>query len=510
MDTIIPKFGGFDNTICILWAERVQFMVIFSAQKGKVKMRSSIKAVFGALVLCSVSLFAKVPKYTFVFIGDGMSVPQRMVAEEYSIKTGRGKLAINHMTSHATTRTCSATSLVTDSAAAGTAIACGVKTYNGAIGVDADKKKVESMAEAAKSRGKKVGIVTTVTLTHATPASFYAHRQSRGLTYQILLDLLDSDFDYFAGGGFEGKHDDKKNKEYRGNIFDLAPSKGYKVIKEDVDAFRKLTRKDGKVIYTVNTTGSMKYAIDCDGSEPSIAELTAKGIELLDNPNGFFMMVEGGKIDYAGHGNDAATNLADLLALNDAVVEAVKFAEKHPGEVLIVVTGDHETGGMTMGVAGTGYALHVDRLKKQKCSIDKFNSILKSEKKRLKKEGREMKYEDAIPLLEKWFGFEFSGEATDDKAAGDKFAKKGAGRKGNPMVLDAKERKMLEDSFKGGRLARAARQVINNKAGVGWTTGAHTALPVLTTSLGVECERFSGFLDNTDIGKKMKEIYKGE
>ena len=133
------------------------------------------------LAFASSLLFADAPKYVFVFIGDGMSVPQRMVAEEYSQKLGKGKLILNHLSTHATTRTCSATSLVTDSAASGTAIACGVKTYNGAIGVDADKNKVESMAEAAKKAGRKVGIVTTVTLSHATPSAFYAHRQSRGL-----------------------------------------------------------------------------------------------------------------------------------------------------------------------------------------------------------------------------------------------------------------------------------------------------------------------------------------
>jgi alkaline phosphatase len=474
-------------------------------------MKNVVKTVFGVLVLCSITLFAKAPKYTFVFIGDGMSVPQRMVAEEFAIKTGKGKLAINHMSSHATTRTCSATSLVTDSAAAGTAIACGVKTYNGAIGVDADKNKVESMAEAAKAAGKKVGIVTTVTIVHATPASFYAHRQSRGLIYQIGLDLINSSFDYFAGGGFGGRHNDKKDKEYCGHLFELAEKKGYKHIM-DVEQFRKLTPADGKVIYSVDKKGPMDFSIDSDGSEPTIAELTSKGIELLDNPEGFFMMVEGGKIDYAGHGNDAATNIKDLLALNDAVVVAMEFAKKHPDEVLIVVTGDHETGGMTMGVAGTGYALHVDRLNNQKCSVAKFDKIIKEEQKRIKKEkNRSMKYEEAIPFLEKWFGFVFSNDlAVDDAAAGDKFAKKGAGQKGNPMVLNKKEREMLEDGFEDGKLANAARVVINNKSGVGWTTGAHTALPVLTTSYGAESSRFSGFLDNTDIGNIIKNLYKGK
>ncbi|MBO7166543.1 MAG: alkaline phosphatase [Kiritimatiellae bacterium] len=462
------------------------------------------------LAFASSLLFADAPKYVFVFIGDGMSVPQRMVAEEYSQKLGKGKLILNHLSTHATTRTCSATSLVTDSAASGTAIACGVKTYNGAIGVDADKNKVESMAEAAKKAGRKVGIVTTVTLSHATPSAFYAHRQSRGLVYQIALDLINSDFEYFAGGGLP-RYNDKKDDEYCGNIFELARSKGYKVL-DKTDEFRKLKPSDGKVIYTAKRDDSMLYTIDNDGSEPTLAELTAKGIEMLDNPKGFFMMVEGGKIDYAGHGNDAATNLADLMALNDAVNEAMKFAKKHKDEVLIIVTGDHETGGMTMGVAGTGYALHIDRLKYQKCSIEKFKKIYKAEAKRIEEEEeREMVFADAKKLLEKWFSFDFSGKsAADDKAAGDKFAKANAVGKGNPMAINKKELEMLEEAFKDGKLPVAARQIINNKSGVGWTTGAHTALPVLTTCYGKECERFAGFLDNTDIGKTVKKLYKSD
>ena len=177
-------------------------------------------------VLFSAAAFAGGPKYVFMFIGDGFSVPQRMVAEEFSREIGRGELTCNHLPYHATTRTSSATSLVTDSAAAGTAIACGAKTYNSAVGVDKDGNSVESVAEVAHRLGRKVGIVSDCYITHATPAVFYAHNKNRGRSYQIGLDLVNSGFEYFAGGGFSGKENDVRDEKYKGNIYDLAAKAG--------------------------------------------------------------------------------------------------------------------------------------------------------------------------------------------------------------------------------------------------------------------------------------------
>ena len=168
------------------------------------------------LLAVSLTLAGKEPKYIFLFIGDGMATPQRMIADEFSRKTGKGQLVINTLPCHATTRTSSANNLVTDSAAAATAIACGTKTNNGMLGVDPAQKRLTSVAEEARDKGRKVGIVTSVTLNHATPAGFYGHRKSRSQAYDLGLDLVASHFDFFAGGGIS-KHD-------RGpkSIYDLA------------------------------------------------------------------------------------------------------------------------------------------------------------------------------------------------------------------------------------------------------------------------------------------------
>ena len=419
--------------------------------------------------MCSL-LFADAPKYVFVFIGDGMSVPQRMVAEEYSQKLGKGKLTLNHLSTHATTRTCSATSLVTDSAASGTAIACGVKTYNGAIGVDDDKNKVESMAEAAKKAGRKVGIVTTVTLSHATPSAFYAHRQSRGLVYQIALDLINSDFEYFAGGGLP-RHDDKKDDEYCGNIFDLAESKGYKVL-DKTDEFRKLKPSDGKVIYTAKRGDSMFYAIDNDGSEPTLAELTAKGIEMLDNPNGFFMMVEGGKIDYAAHNDDAATVFQEVLDFDAAVAVAYEFYKKHKDETLIIVTADHETGGLVLGYRGD-YSLNLKALSSQKVSVERMIEILQAQK--------ETTWGHIEELVKEYIGVKPRGNRNADE-------------------------KVTVDHSLASEIAYGAIYDLNRSAALSWASGNHSGTFVPLFAIGKGAEKFNGVIDNTDVPKIIREL----
>ena len=462
-------------------------------------------AVFAVLFAVLLVYAAEKPKYVFLFIGDGMSTPQRMIADEFSRKLGRGQLAINTLPMHATTRTCSANSLVTDSAAAATAIACGERTNNGRLGMNADgTKKLVSLAEVARDKGKKIGIVTSVTINHATPAGFYAHRKSRQELYAIGLDLIASNFDYFGGGGV-AKHDDKKSPLYKGDIYDLAAKAGYKVVGTRQELL-DLKPGAGKVLAYGVKGSILPYAIDRkDQSVATLAEFTAKGIELLeDGKNGFFMMVEGGAIDYAGHANDAATNLREVLAFDEAVKVALKFMEKHPDETLIVVTGDHETGGMTMGFASTGYALYLERLTGQTSSAGAFTQKISE----MKKANPKLAFADVRELLTQTFGFKFE-EKTPEILAHEKDPKKHPMPGRDPMILTAEETARLEKAFSGKPKAFGleAKQILCHKAGVGWTSGAHTALPVLTTSKGVKAEIFTGFINNYDIAIKMKSIF---
>ena len=419
------------------------------------------------------------PRNIILFVGDGMSVPQRMVAEEFSRKADLGPLAMNAMPCQATTRTCSLSSLVTDSAAAATAIACGEKTVNGAVGVDKDGKRLESCAEAAKAADKKVGIVTSVTINHATPAGFYAHQLHRSMLYEIGLDLVNSDFDLFLGGGLAGAYNATNSASYAGNLYELAASKGWTVAAGRA-GFDALAETPGRIWWRSGEQ-ALPYAIDAAGDDtPRLPELVGFALNRLDD--NFLMMVEGGRIDWAGHANDAATNLRDLLELDGAVKVALDFQKTHP-DTLIIVTGDHETGGMSMGFAGTGYAFYMERLAAQTCSFEQLDS-------RLKALGENAAFEDAAALAAAASGMTLNGPAD------------------NPMALGETDLASMRRHFDAGDLADKMRRLVSDRAGVGWTSSSHTGLPALTTSCGPGAERFTGMLDNTDIAKTIKDLVK--
>ena len=240
------------------------------------------------------------------------------------------------------------------------------------------------------------------------------------------------------------------------------------------------------------TRPKVLLAID-DNSGVRIADITKKAIEVLDNPNGFFMMVEGGKIDWMCHANDAATVLREVVDFDKAVAVAYEFARKHPAETLVVVTGDHETGGLTLGFAGTGYNSYINLLDNQKCSREKFAETIE----KMRKQNEKLSLDDIKPLITEKLGLKFSGDAKKDR-----------------LVLTADEFKTLENSFaetvaksgkNAGKFGRIATNILDNKSAVAWTSGAHTALPVSTTSFGSQSEKINGTIDNTDIAKMLKQ-----
>ena len=467
-----------------------------------------VRKVLGiALAFAVAAADAAEPKYVFLFIGDGMSTPQRMVSEEFSRAIGRGPLAMNQLPYQSMTRTRSANALVTDSAAAATAIACGEKANNGALGVAPDGRRLESVAEVAHKKGMKVGIMTTVTIVHATPAAFFAHVPSRGEYYRIALDLVNSGFEYFAASGVYNKYDDKTCPAYCGNIFDFGAKRGYTLVR-DKAALQALKPGVGKVWGVFGEDG-LEFAIDHAPDQPSLADMVAKGIELLSNPNGFFIMAEGGKVDYSAHANDAATTAREILAMDDAVRVASAFARKHPEETLIIVTGDHETGGMTMGFAGIGYNFNVELLARQKISSEIFSRHLVAKL----QENPNLAFEDLLPVIRENFGL----------IANRAEAKTEEDRK---LVLSKAEIKELRAAFdfdvkfvrsneketrkhdeeRRLRFSSTAKRLLDQHAGIGWTSGAHTAMPTMTTAAGVCADQFIGYLENVDISRKLKAL----
>ena len=270
------------------------------------------------------------------------------------------------------------------------------------------------------------------------------------------------------------------------------------------DFIRKVSEIDDSAKKVVCIDEEMDEAATVDNIG-LLADATRRAIAKLSNAaeDGFFMMVEGGKVDWAGHANDAATNLREVLALDDAVRVALDYQKAHP-DTLIVTTGDHETGGMSMGFSGTGYSFHMDRLANQKCSSDRIGSFIRK--------NHPATFEALKPFLAENFGFDFEGKFSKD----------------NPMALTKDELKELTDAFahdlemakkgkkddeaydakKISRLPTAVKSVFSHKCGIGWSSGAHTAQPVLTTAGGPGAERFIGLMENTDISRIMKELVK--
>lgn len=336
---------------------------------------------------------ADAPKYVFLFIGDGMSYPQIQLTnyflnasqdmnkgtatvkdEEKTILDSKNQLVMMDFPVAGSAQTYDSTSFAPDSASTATSIATGYKTWSGSINVSENfQEKYETIAEKLKEQQNyKIGVVSSVNLNHATPAAFYAHQESRNNYYEIGLELIDSGFDYFAGGGLKKTTGSEGDKE---DLYVLAEKAGYNVIKTQAEA-EKLTSEDGKAIIIdehLADSDAMAYEIDRQEGEWALADYVEKGIEVLDNDNGFFMMVEGGKIDWACHANDAASTITDTVALDNAVEKAVEFYNEHPDETLIIVTGDHETGGLTIGFAGTDYDTFLKNFENQKISYAKYD-----------------------------------------------------------------------------------------------------------------------------------------
>ena len=280
-----------------------------------------------------------------LMIGDGMGVTHVQIA---SMRAGKS-LAMEGAQYVGLAKTYSANNRVTDSAAAGTALATGRKTNNGSIGVDVNNNPVKNIREKAQEAGMSTGVVVTCEITHATPATFLAHAASRKLMDDIAVDIVKSGVDVFIGGGrnyFEKREDGR-------NLSDSLRNRGYNVaytLEEVIDT------QNGKVAALVIDT---KLPSIINGRDTSYLETaTAEAIRLLnDNDKGFFLMVEGSFIDSGGHGKNAEYIITETLDFDRAVRVAFDFADKNPG-TLVLVTADHETGGLTIPSGNEDFLLN--------------------------------------------------------------------------------------------------------------------------------------------------------
>jgi len=236
--------------------------------------------------------------------------------------------------------TSSSTHDVTDSAASGTAFGCGVKTYNGAIGVAPDSTAVQNMVEAVSLKNINTGIIATSSITHATPASFYAHQISRKMNDEIALDLLNSDVDFFAGGGLQHF----KNRKDKRNLLEELSNKNFSIDTTALGDFSQIKTSD-KVGFLLAKDGMPKML---EGREDFLSNATTLAIQYLSKDNSpFFIMAEGSQIDWGGHQNDSSYLISELLDFDNLIGKVLDYAEKD-GNTLVIVTSDHETGGFTL------------------------------------------------------------------------------------------------------------------------------------------------------------------
>ena len=450
------------------------------------------KRLFTILLLfvAITAVAGKQPKYVFYFIGDGMG-PSHVLGTELYLGEKNGvigrpqKLCFTQFPITAFVTTFSASNGVTDSAASGTALATGNKTNNGHLGVTPDGSAVYSVAHAAQQAGYAVGVSTTVCINHATPGAFYAHQPSRNNYPQIAKEMLTAGYDFYAGG------DPVCSNEERTALYSKAEEDGYAIARGYSDY--KTKRNSSKMmLYQKNVSTELPYTIDRTTDDLTLAQITEAGIDFLMNKKkkGFFFMVEGGKIDYASHDNDAATMMHEVLDFNAAIEVALDFYQKHKDETLIIVTADHETGGIVLGYNGA-YTLNLKALSGQNVSEDELENILISTA-----NNGALTWNNVKEILTRNMGLWDEAKIDDKQASTLKKIFDEAVAAENNEVRDSKLR----------NLANQAKYLVSRTAAISWASGNHSGTFVPLFAIGKGAEQFMGVLDNTDIPQIIKKV----
>lgn len=436
-------------------------------------------------------------KYVFYFIGDGMGANQVLGAEMYrsalqGAPLGRVQTLMTTFPYSGSASSYSASNGITDSAAAGTCLATGKKTKNGMLGLGPDSARLTTIAEELKAQGWGIGIMTTVAIDHATPGAFYGHVAKRNMYYEIGQQLSESGFDFFGGAGFHYPQG-KKDKEPI-NLYRLAEERGYTIAHGYDEAQNPALMQDASKLILVQKDddqgakhgSNLNYAIDQDPGDLTLRQIVSTAIPFLAaRHERFFMMVEGGMIDYACHGDDAATAFGEVWDMDEAMREAYAFYEQHPDETLIIVTADHETGGLALG--NSDYTLHLDLLKNQKCSAWLLSDIFS----RLFKNNKKPSWDEVKFIYTKNLGFWDTVEITPEEE------EKLISLYKDACANKSKDTKTMYKTINA--LGNAGIALLNKKAHIGWTTRAHSAHVVPIYAIGPNAESFSGWHDNTEI-----------
>jgi alkaline phosphatase len=351
---------------------------------------------------------------------------------------------------------------VTDSAASATALSSGVKTYNGAIGLDVDKNPVESVLQRAKKLGMRTGLAVTSQIVHATPASYVAHNESRKNYNEIADSFLDDRLDdkniadVMLGGGWNYFIREDRN------LVAEFQALGYQYANSYTDL---LSLPVGKPTLGLFGDTGLSEALN-DTNPHRLSVLAENAIAHLENVNGYFLLVEASQVDWAGHGNDIASAMAEMEDLEQTIKMLTSYVDQHP-DTLVVLTADHSTGGLTIGADGD-YRWSPEYIQNMKASVMAIAEKMPAQ-------------EDMALYVEDMFGFELNTEEKNIIS-------------GITSDTKTKERNTI------------LKSILDKRTNTGWTTSGHTGVDVEVYAFGAGAQVFAGNLNNTDIAEKIFEF----
>jgi len=466
------------------------------------KMKQLFAAALLVLFITAPALAIQ-PKFIFYFIGDGLGASQRQFSEFFLREKKQNKsarLLMNTFDVAGMNTTYCADTLITDSAAAATALASGIKTNKGRLGKDVNGKDVRTLTEAARDKGMKTGLISTTRITHATPAAFASHQMTRNKENRIALDLLTSGVDFLAGGGIRhfiprntmaehrdaiGRPISSKRRDDK-DLIKGFKEKGYATFigMQGAKAFKNKNFTGTSKVFAAFTNSHTPYEIERMNKYtdmPSLAAMTRAGIEVLcQGDKGFFLMVEGGRIDHAAHSNDPTGVIWDTLAFDNAVQAAFDFYTSHKNDTLIVVVGDHETGGMGLGMDSMGYKLNMGALLSTRISVQE--SLSRGDN----------RYKGNKEAFLSYLAEEYGLSRLSDFEAASLEKAMAAADAGETMGY-----------YRMNPAALTAARLLSRRANINWTTTIHTATMIPMSAAGVGAAKFGGYKDNTEIAKTM-------
>jgi alkaline phosphatase len=415
--------------------------------------------------ICSSVFASPAPKNIIMVVGDGMgpeyTTAYRMYMDDKNTPELELTIFDHLLVGMASTHPHLSNGYVTDSAASATALSTGIKTYNGAIGVDINKQPIQTVLEFAKLQGRKTGVAVTSQINHATPAGFAAHNVSRQNYDEIANSYFDEKIngqfklDVMLGGGW--KYFIRKDR----NLVEEFKRAGYTYV-DDMSQLTQLPAK--QPVLGLFADSGLPWALDLQ-NEPRLPALVTTAVRQLENDKGFFLLVEGSQIDWGGHSNDIAAAMGEMHDLGLTLEWLSQYVDSHP-DTLFVVTADHSTGGMTIGARGE-YNWDPEPLKHLKSSPDALGRQLVDASNR-------------VALANAQLGFELTKEEQQQLTD-----------------IDSNDAKVF---------SKAIKTILDKRSITGWTTGGHTGVDVQIFAKGPGSEQFSGHKDNTDIAKTVFKL----